>query len=472
VTENTDTAQFTAAEIARACGGEIIAGSPETCAAGVSTDTRALRPGEAFFALVGPRHDGHAYLRRAAQAGASVLVVHHRDDALPRTPGPAVVRVPETERALLALAAGHRRRLDAQVVAVTGSCGKSTVKSMIGAILARAGRCTVAPASFNNRIGVARTLLSAGRGDDFVVLEMGTNHPGEIDELARAARPALGVITAVAPAHLEGLGDLAGVREAKAELIPHLPPVGTLVLNADDPVCAPLAARHPGTVRTFGLSPGADVRCRRLRPAGRGWAFDALGRTFRLSAGGRYNVLNAAAALCASARLGVTAQSALGPLAEFRPPPMRYEKVDLGGVLFILDCYNSNPAAMRAALQSFLCEQNPGRKVVVCGDMLELGEAGLALHREVGRELGGSPVDVLVTVGRRARNVLRAWRRTGRPARTAMHFGSAQEAWQPLWRRLRRGDAVLVKGSRAMRLETITRKIAEHLRTLARSTAA
>jgi len=472
LTGNERTDRFTAEQAARACGGDVVAGSADAQAGGVSTDTRTLRGGQAFFALVGPRHDGHAYLPHAVAAGASVLVVQRWDAAWRLPEHVAVVQAPDTERALLALAAWHRSRLAATVLAVTGSCGKSTVKTMIGDILASGARCTVAPASFNNRIGVSHTLLAAAPDDDFVVIEMGTNHPGEIDELAAAARPDAGVITSIAKVHLEGLGDLAGVREAKAELIPRLDPQGTLVLNADNPVCLSLAGRYGGTVRTFGASGAADVRCTCIRRDGEGWAFRALGQTFRLPGGARHDVFNAGAALCATERLGVAPAAASHALARFRPPPMRYQKIEINGVLFILDCYNSNPAAMRAALRSFLCERNGGRKVVVCGDMLELGEASTELHRELGRDLADSPADVLVAVGRRAWNVMKGWHSRGRSLRTALYFPSAEPAWRPLWRRLRPGDAVLVKGSRAMHLETITRNIIEHVGQLRKDTAA
>ncbi len=449
---------LTAELIAKTCDGRLISGSPWTVAEGVCTDTRTLRPGQAFFALVGPNHDAHDHLPDAVAAGARILVVERTDGRPPE--GVAVVRVPDTQKALLALAAWRRKRLRARVVAVTGSYGKSTVKEMVGSILSRDARCTTAPASYNNRVGVALTLLSAADRDDFVVLEMGTNHPGEIDELARAAWPHLGVITAIGEVHLEGLGSLEGVLEAKAELIRHLPAGGLLVLNADDEACASLAERYYGTTRTFGLSAGATVRAQRLRPACEGWEFDALGWVFRLTGGARYNVPNAAAAICAATSLGASVRSASKALAEFRPPPLRYEKRDLGGVTFICDCYNSNPPALRIALESFVAESYPGRKIVVCGDMLELGPQAEQLHREMGREIAESGIDVFVAVGPLARHFLEGWRSRAVASQEALYFESAEQAWSPLWWEVRPGDAVLLKGSRAMALETIPDNIA------------
>ncbi len=452
---------FTATCIAGACGGRQTAGPPHATATGVSTDTRTLEPGQAFFALVGPNHDGHHHAAAAAEKGAPVLVVQRAD--VPAPPGAAVIRVPDTERALLRLAAWHRGRLRAAVLAITGSYGKSTVKAMAGAILERTGSCTVAPASYNNRIGVGLTLLSARPRDEFVVLEMGTNHPGEIDELAAAARPNLGVITAIGPVHLEGLGDLDGVKEAKAELIPHVSPGGALVLNADDERCAALATRYDGTVYRFGAAQGADLRPTRVFPGGAGWTFDAVGCRFRVPVGGRHNVMNAAAAICACLAAGAGRGAAREGLAAFRPPPMRYERRTLGGVLFILDCYNSNPPALRTAVQSFLEEPAAGRRVVVCGDMLELGPDAPALHRQAGRELAEAGVDLLVAVGELGRHTSDGWQEAALPSQQAARFPDAQTAWRPLLAELKPGDAVLLKGSRRVRLETIAERIAEDL---------
>jgi len=452
---------FSAALIAEACRGELAAGAPTATANGISTDTRTLRPGQAFVALTGPNHDGHDYLDDAVEAGAPILIVQ-RPDA-PRAHGVAVIRVTDTERALLRLAAWHRGRLSATVLAITGSYGKSTVKAMTAAVLSRVGPCTVAPASYNNRIGVGLTILSATPEDEFLVLEMGTNRPGEIDELAAAARPHVGVITAVGPVHLEGLGDIGGVKEAKAELIPHLLPDGALVLNGDDERCASLASRYDGAVFSFGVGEGADLRPTRIFPAAEGWTFDAAGRRFRVPVGGRYNVMNAAAAVCASIAAGAGLRAAREGLADFQPPPLRYERRVLGGVEFILDCYNSNPVALRAALRSFLREKNPGRKVVVCGDMLELGERSHALHRQAGRALADAGVDLLIAVGKLSSQTVAGWHDAALPSQDAAYFADAEAAWGPLLAELEPGDAVLLKGSRGVHLETIVERIAERL---------
>jgi len=449
--------------MAQACGGSVVWGPPATLATGISTDTRTLVHGQAFLALVGPNHDAHTFLPQAPGLGAVVLVVEHLDDGWRPPQDVAVIRVRDTARALLALAATYRDSLRARVAAVTGSVGKSTVKNMLAHILAAEGRCTAAPASFNNRVGLAHTMLAAHQDDDFLVLEMGTNHPGEIDELARAARPDLGVITGIAETHLEGLGSLEGVREAKAELIPHLRPDGTLVLNADSPACASLAGRFAGRTLTFGFSRDAAWRARNVRRCRGGWSFSLDGERVRLNVPGRFNVLNATTAVCAANALGVRLGAAGAALLACRPPRLRYEERRLAGRRFVLDCYNSNPAAMRAALESFMAEPAAGRKVVVCGDMLELGPETARFHRELGLHLAESRVDLLVTVGAQAQHILHGWEARADASQQAMRFASAQDAWLPLWRRLRPGDEVLVKGSNALHLATIAERIAEHI---------
>jgi UDP-N-acetylmuramoyl-tripeptide--D-alanyl-D-alanine ligase len=450
--------EFTAFQVAASCGGHVVVGHPGTVGRGVCRDTRTLEPGQVFFALAGERHDAHAFLDRAVEGGASVLVV----ERLPQTPVPldglAIVQVPNTTTALLDLARAHRNHLQGRVVAITGSYGKTTTKEMLAAILQADHSVTAAPASYNNRIGVALTLLSARHDDDFVVLELGMNHPGEIDELAEAAAPEMGAITAVAEVHLEGVGSLEGVREAKAEIIPHLPPRGVLALNADNEQCMMLADRHPGPVLTFGTGEDADLRVADLRPLGDGWSFRALGRQFLLPVGGRYNVMNAAAALLLARELGIDAETAREALAQFRLPGLRYQREQIGGVDYVQDCYNSNPCAMRAAAESFSAEPAGGRRIVVCGDMLELGESAPRLHREMGEHLAACDLDALVAVGQMADHVLIGWKMAA-PARTGLAFSSAEDAWPALFELARPGDAVLVKGSRGMRLETMLDEI-------------
>jgi UDP-N-acetylmuramoyl-tripeptide--D-alanyl-D-alanine ligase len=454
---------FTAAEIAEACNGVVASGDPLRRASGISTDTRRLRQDEAFFALAGSRFDGHDFLALADGCGAAVLVA----ERVPQGPaGPlqaTLVLVSDTSRALLDLAAARRRYLRARVAAVTGSYGKSTVKQMLGAILTREACCTTAPASYNNRIGMALTLLAASADDDFVVLEMGANHTGEIAELAAAARPQVAVVTAIGEVHLEGFGDVRAVQAAKAEIVPYLPGNGALILNADDPLCMELAEGFPGDVRTFGHAADADVRPSEIEKVDGAWQFEVGPWTLRVPSPARYDVLNACAAVCAASVLGASPAGAAAGLVRLRKPPMRYERVELGGVTFICDCYNSNPPALQAALDSFAEEEVAGRRVVVCGDMLELGPRAAELHRRCGAAAAESGADALFAVGHMAGHLVEGWRSAALTGTNAYTFATPEDAWEPLWWELESGDGVLLKASRGIGLEVIVERVADYL---------
>ena len=464
--------RFTAEQIAHACGGRIARGEGRRGACGICTDTRTMAEGEAFLALAGANHDGHDFVPQALEAGAPIVVVERFVGEWPLAETQSVVVVEDTTSALMRLASWHRGRLQGSVLAVTGSCGKSTVKEMTGAILKQHGSCTVARKSFNNHIGVPLTILSAREDDAYVVLELGASRPGEIEQLASCARPDLGLITCIGECHLEGFGSREGVREAKAELIPHLAPAGVLVLNADDPLCVSLASKFAGKVATFGFGSDAEIRPEGLRRVGNVWTFEAAGSSFRLPVPCRHNVLNAAAAVCLSLCAGATPEAAAQALSGFALPDLRFRTRDLAGVRFIEDCYNSNPTALRAAVDAFVEEQVRGRRVVVSGDMLELGEHGPELHRRLGRYMATQDIQMLVAVGRLGRHLLAGWNELAGASRHAMHFNRADEGWLALWGQLRPGDAVLVKGSRANELERITALIARHLSGAQREAAA
>ena len=454
---------FTAAEIAEACSGRIAAGPEATTACGVSTDTREIKPGQAFFALVGKRHDGHEFVSQALEGGASLVVVEREQSEWPVDKKASVVVVDDTTTALANLASWHRDRLNGAVVAITGSCGKSTVKNMTAKILGRHGSCTSAPKSFNNAIGVPLTLLSASPEDEYIVLELGANAPGEIDELAALARPDVGIITCIGECHLEGFGDLYGVRDAKAELVRHVSRDGTLILNADDRLCLSTGKGYDGRTVTFGFSREATVRPVAVRQQEDRWVFFALGCQFTLPLPGRYNVRNAAAALAASTELGADPHVAAEALGQFSLPPLRFRRREMAGVTFIEDCYNSNPTAVRAVVDTFTDESVSGRRIIVFGDMLELGEKAARLHQRTGRYLAGEDIQMLIAIGRYGRDVLRGWNKAASASRHAMRFRNAEEAWEPILKELRPGDCVLIKGSRATGLEMIAERIAQHL---------
>jgi len=459
---------FRVADILEATGGRLLAGTPEAEAGSVSTDTRRLRPGQTFVALAGERFDGHAFLDAAVEAGAACLVVHQAEAAakwtapgglLGRRRGPAVVLVEDTLRALGALGRAARARLRCPVVAVTGSCGKTTVKAMLGHVLGRRLRGRVSPASYNNAVGVPLTLLEARPDDEFLVCEVGTSRPGEIAYLADLVRPTVAVVTLVAPTHLEGLGSVEGVAREKAALVEAVPSEGLAVLNADDPRVAAMASRCRGRVVTVGTTWEADLQAGHLIQTERGIQFTATGSAgFVVPVLGLHHVVLVLAVAAVARELGVDLEETAAALRDFQPPPMRLARQDLGTVTLLDDAYNANPASMAAAL-ALLALWPDRRKVFVCGEMRELGAASAEAHADLGRRAAEAGVAELVCVGPETEATARAAREAGMEADAVVKVADAEAAVAEVRARLRPGDVVLVKGSRAVGLERVVEAI-------------
>lgn len=428
---------------------------------GVGIDSRQDLAGRVFFAIKGERHDGHDHVAEAARRGARAVVVH-RGVRVPRVP---VVRVDDTRLALGRLAAWWRRRLrSTRVVCVTGSVGKTTTKSLIDRVLGGSmpGRC--AERSFNNDIGLPLSLLEARTGDRYLVLEIGANNPGEIDALAAIAKPDIGVVTAVGRAHLAGFGGLASVAREKASMLRHLNGHGLAVVNAD----APLLDGHLGGLRevvSYGASAGCDLQLTDRGAEGEGWYLEVNGsRRFGLGLPGRHNALNALAAVAVGRRLGVSDEAIDRALAAARPVEMRMASRAVAGMTVYNDAYNANPDSVMAALETFAeLAAGAARRVVILGDMRELGAETETLHRQVGLRLvemkGPGAPDLVVLVGESAEACAGPLREAWDPARFTVladgdGFPRAAAAW------LKPGDAVLLKASRALALERVIDELA------------
>ena len=454
--------RFRVDEIVAATRGRLLAGRPDADAGPVATDTRALARGETFLALRGERFDGHDFLADAVARGAACLVVD-REDRLPpearRSPA-AVVVVADTLAALADLGRAARQRLACPVIAVTGSCGKTTVKEMLGQILARRLRGRRPPKSFNNQVGVPLTLLAAEPSDQFVLCEFGTNAPGEIARLAAIARPTIGIVTLVAPVHLEGLGSLEGVAAEKAALVDALPADGVAILNADDPCVAAMAPRCRGRVVTVGFSGEADIQAGHLIQTDRGLYFTASGPVgFEMPVLGEHQAVLAMAAAAAALEVGVPLEESAAALRAFQPPPMRLAVEQAGQVTVVNDAYNANPVSMQAAL-ALLALWPERRKVFFCGDMRELGAESRSLHEALGRAVVEADVDRLVCVGPESRATAEAARAAGMDHEVATTMADAAAAAALAPRIVGDGDVVLVKGSRAVGMETVVEAIA------------
>lgn len=453
---NTRGGLFRVEEIVRVTGGRLLRGEPGGLVSGVSVDSRQVLPGDLFVALRGRRVDAHDFVPAALEAGAAAALVE-RD--VPGTDG-VLIAVEDAVAALGRLAAFHRDRFAVRVVGVTGSVGKTTTKDLIAAVLSTRFRVLASAANLNTEIGLPLTLFRLRPEHQVAVLEMAMRGPGQIRYLCGLARPDVGVLTVIGESHIELLGSVENIARAKGELLEELPADGFAVLNAADPWQRRLAAATPAGVVWYGLAGAAAVRASDVRVLGAGrTAFRLVlpdgEADVELPLAGRHHVLDALAAAAVGHVFGLDAAAVAAGLAGARPTGGRAEIVGADGLTIIDDTYNASPTSMRAAL-AMLAETAPGRKVAVLGDMGELGNHAEEGHRAVGREAAAQGVDLLVTVGEKSRWIAAAAVEAGLPTDRTVHFPDVTAAAAALRGLLTRGDTVLVKASRSMRMEEIT----------------
>jgi len=426
---------------------------------GVGIDSREDLRGRIFFAIRGEQHDGNDYIRAAAGAGAAMMVVERTSADIGEINVP-VLRVESTRRALADLARAHRARLcRTKVIGITGSVGKTTTRALLDGILRSRLRGTASIKSFNNDIGVPLTILSASPQDDYLIIEIGTNAPGEIDALASIAQPHIAIITAIGCSHLEGLGSIAGVIDEKGAILEHVPDGGLCIIPADVPALAERSQRTR-TIR-FGETPSADLRLASCRVAADATEFITHdGARFRINLPGRHNAVNAMIAVAAARELGLDDNSIRAALASVHPPPMRMQRVDLHGITFWHDAYNANPESMRAALETFReLTPNAPRRILFLGDMLELGRASHDLHAELGERIASlhahTPISHLVLLGSFA-GAIRSGIGSAVPDESiSLHAHLDDEALRAVRDLLLPGDHILLKASRGIGLERI-----------------
>ncbi|MHC4413850.1 MAG: UDP-N-acetylmuramoyl-tripeptide--D-alanyl-D-alanine ligase [Planctomycetota bacterium] len=429
---------------------------------GVGIDSRADLANRVFFAIKGERHDGHDYAGEAyRRAGARLMIVDRAPPDSDLPPEAGVLLVDDTRAALGRLASAYRGTLtETSVIAVTGSAGKTTVKGLIDAVLATSMRGSAAPGSYNNDIGVPLTVLRADPRDRYLVVEIGANRPGEIDRLAAMTRPDVGVITMIGRAHLEGFGSLPTIAREKAALVANLRSKRLAVVNADSPHLRDCL--HPGgSIITFGRTEGADLRLSRWGTDENGGWFEVnRRRRFRLGLPGAHNAVNALAALAVGRQAGVVDERISDALARCRPVPMRMTRLEIGGTVVYNDAYNANPDSVQASLETFAeLSAEAARRIIVLGDMLELGEAAPEMHREIGHRLieldRRLRIDRVVLVGplsaHTAETIRDRWGKEQLTVLADLDRGAAAA----VARALGPGDAVLLKGSRAIGVERL-----------------
>ena len=434
-------------DVARAAGASAPVSAPDRRISGWSIDSRTLAAGDLFFALRGPNHDGHEYVAAALNQGAAGAVVERGQPGSPQ-----LLVVADTLAALQKLAAWARCRWGGRVVAVTGSAGKTTTKDVIARLLSvelAAGRTI---GNLNNHFGVPLSILRLPDDCRVAVLEMGMNHAGEIRDLARIARPHVGVVTNAGYAHVEAFGSIEGVALAKRELIEELPGDGVAVLNADDPLVAAFAKIYHGRVVTFGLGETADVRAENVDAGASSVRFRYRGLAFESPLAGRHGLSNVLAGLAVAEVFGIRPARLVDAVRTLEPEEMRGERLEHKGVVIWNDCYNSNPEAVRAMID--VLRTTPARRrVAVLGEMLELGRSTEPLHRDIGRFVATQGIDVLIGIRGAARFMVDEAVGAGLSDSAAYFFDDPAAAGDFLRRFLREGDAVLFKGSRGVRVE-------------------
>ena len=442
--------------------GQHIDGSEQTVFNGVSIDTRTVRSGELFIAVRGENHDAHSFLGQAVASGASGLMVERGAVNTAELPiGLPVLSVENTTTGLGDLARGHRNSFTGTVIAITGSNGKTTTKEMCHAIMAVKAPCLKTMGNLNNEFGLPLTLLSRKTEEAAAVVELGMNHRGEISYLTEIARPDIGMVTNVGTAHIGFLGSQENIALEKTDLIAGLESSGIAVLNADDPLIENHASRAPGRIIRFGLSKNADVRADHLRFDGAGrFHFDLLtpsgDRSVQITGLADTTVINALAASAAALAAGSDLDQIEEGLSRFQPVPGRMVPLNLvSGACVIDDTYNANPQSIHAALENLVRLKGDGRAFAILGDMGELGEEADRAHESIGRVAAELGVDRLITLGSNAARVNAAAQEAGLPTEHCWVGLDPEQIAESVGRNLQSQDWILVKGSRAMRMERV-----------------
>jgi UDP-N-acetylmuramoyl-tripeptide--D-alanyl-D-alanine ligase len=448
--------------VAEACDAELRRGTAEALTKNVCLDSRKAQPGDLFLAVKGEHFDGHDFLNEVAAKGVAAVVVEKSKVQSPKpklAPGVAMLVVEDVRIAFGKLAAAYRKDFDLPVVCVGGSNGKTTVKELIASVLRQKLATVWNEASFNNDIGVPLTLLRLEKKHQAAVVEAGTNHPGELAPLVKMIQPKFGVITNIGREHLEFFGDVAGVAREEGWLAESLPADGKLFLNGDNEWTGKIAARTKARVVHVGLGEKNDWRAEKIR-------LDKNGVTFRVQAPkeefcgeyrvnllGRHQATNALFAVAVSEELGLGRAEIQRGLAECQPAKMRLQFWEVNGVRVLNDCYNANADSTVAALETLCGLPLQGRRVAVLGDMNELGAHSLAAHAEVGRRAAELGIGQLFAVGKMAPVTAKAARAAG--LTRVIEFADVEAAAAVLKNFLKTGDVVLLKASRASRLERI-----------------
>jgi UDP-N-acetylmuramoyl-tripeptide--D-alanyl-D-alanine ligase len=447
--------------VAEACGGEIRRGETEILVRNVCTDSRHVKAGDLFFAIRGEKFDGHDFLNEVAAKKVAAVVVEKSKVQSPRSKVAdcAMIVVDDARIALGKLAAAYRKDFDLPIVCVGGSNGKTTVKELLASVLRRKFLTLASEASFNNDIGVPLTLLRLEKSHQVAVLEAGTNHPGELAPLVKMIRPKFGVLTNIGREHLEFFGDVAGVAQEEGWLAEPLPADGKLFVNGDNKWTGKIILRTKAKVVRVGLGEENDWRANKIRLDKSGVTFEVqspkeeFSGEHRINLLGRHQVVNALFALAVGGELGLGRPELRDGLADCKPPKMRLQFWEANGIRVLDDAYNANADSTIAALETLCDLPLQGRRVAVLGDMEELGAHSESAHAEIGRCAAGLKIGQLFAVGKMSPVTAKAARAGG--LTRVIEFSDVEAAVKAVKNFLKTGDVILLKASRASRLERI-----------------
>ncbi len=461
---------WTTSEILEASKGILLFENGDITFSDVSIDSRKISINDLFVAIKGNVHDGHDFIEDVIAKGTRGLMINkNRTDELPGNKWNqkrlVCIAVDDTTKALGDLASFNRKRSNISVVAITGSNGKTTTREMITSIIARRFNTLSSIGNFNNEFGLPLTLLRLSQQHQWAVLELGTNNPGEIGKLADICLPDIGVITNIGPAHLEGLGSLEGVMNAKGELLEKIKPTGTAVLNADDPMVLRLAIKTSKNVLLFGLSKDAMIRASKIKEKGIGTSFslklESESISIDLDIPGRFMISNALAAAATGYLLRLSAEDIKEGLEGFKPVQGRMNILKTTkGVQIIDDTYNANPGSMEAAIITFKSLRKDKRGFIILGDMFELGKHAEPMHKKIGLLSAKSDITRLYVTGEFAGKVAEGAKEGNMDYKDIIK-GAKEDILADLTDSLEPDDWVLVKGSRAMGMEKIVKGLIE-----------
>lgn len=454
-------------EILKATGGTVISEGGYTPVKAITTDSRVAGPGELFIPLIGDRFDGHDYIPKAFENGASAALT--QKDAIP-VEGRVLIRVADTSAALRDLAAWYRSKFRIPFVGITGSVGKTSTKDMVANVLGRRYNVHSTEGNLNNEIGVPLTVFKLDETHEAAVLEMGMSGFGEISRLTAIVKPAVAIITNVGMSHIEKLGSRNNILKAKLEILEGLDSNGLVILNSDDNLLDGVKNLLNHRTVSYGIGEGADYQAGNINSSGEGgidFELTVEGRAYdvHLSVPGVHNVSNALAAVAAGRELNVPMEDIIEGIARYKPGKMRLNIISANGLRIINDTYNASPQSMKAALDVLEEIGMTGCRIAVLGDMLEMGEWAKDAHYEVGRYAAGKKLSRLITIGPNAVYIGEGAVESGFPAEAVSIFTNNKEAVRFIEKIIQNGDTILIKGSRGMKMEELANQLSADAQT-------